>query len=53
MNPVAASLTGLSAKSGVAFSAGLAEGQLQVVVDLPIEFAIEAFAAFQKLKGSL
>ena len=53
MNPVAASLAGLSAKSGVAFSTGVVEGQLQVVIDLPLEFAVEAFATFQKLKGSL
>jgi len=53
MNPMAAALSGLSAKSGVTFSAGVADKELQFVVDLPLEFATEAFGAFQRIKGSL
>lgn len=53
MNPLAASLSGLSAQSGLTFSAGVAGSELQMVADLPLAFATEAFAAFQRLKGSL
>ncbi len=53
MNPVAAALNGLPATSGLTFSAGVTEGDLQFVIDLPREFATEAFGAFQQIKGSL
>ncbi len=51
MNTFAAQLQGIEAGPGLAISLGQAGGELQVVVDVPVDLVKAGMAAFQKLKG--
>ena len=52
MNPFAATLDGIESKSGLAVSIGHDSGRLSSVLDIPTALLVDAFKAFERVKGS-
>lgn len=52
MNPMATMLADINSTSGLAVSAGISNGGVQMVIDVPIALVKDGFAVFQKTKGA-
>ena len=52
MNPLAGMLADINSTSGLAISAGISNGGVQLMLDVPIALVKDGFAAFQKTKGA-